>query len=279
VQLVLAGKGGSERNITPMHVAALYRYPLKGFSPEPCERLSVVPGGRIAGDRVLGLRYADAAAAGDAWGTKHEFVVLVNTPSLACLRLKFDHESLRLRIASGEQVLVDERLDDAGRKRIAAAIEKYLLRLADNALATNPQRLPLRLVGDGRTPRYQDDAAGLVTLHGRSSLDALAAVAGAPAVSESRFRSNIAVEGLDAWEEQGWIGRRVRVGRVEFEAVKPKTRCLATHANPLTGERDLPVMKLLAKAFAAEKPTFAIAMSTAGDGGTIHIGDKVTVGA
>jgi uncharacterized protein YcbX len=278
VQLVLAASGGTERNIVSMRVAALYRYPVKGFTPEPCEWLSLVPGGRIAGDRVLGLRFADASAAGDAWGTKHEFVVLVNTPALARLRLKFDHESLRLRIASGDEVLADERLDDAGRKRIAAAIEKHLLQLTDNPLASNPERLPLRLVGDGRTPRYQDDAAGLVTLHGRGSLDAVAAAAGAPAVSESRFRSNIAIEGLEAWEEQRWIGRKLRIGRVEFEALKPKTRCLATHANPLTGQRDLPVMKLLPKAFPADKPTFAIAMSTSSDGGTIHIGDKVTVG-
>ena len=51
-----------------------------------------------------------------------------------------------------------------------------------------------------------------MTLHGRPSLEALAVAAGAPDLSEHRFRSNIAVDGLDAWEEQNWIGRRIRVG-------------------------------------------------------------------
>ena len=40
-------------------VAALYRYPVKGFTPEECATLTVLDEGRIAGDRVLGLRFAD----------------------------------------------------------------------------------------------------------------------------------------------------------------------------------------------------------------------------
>ena len=43
-------------------VAALYRYPVKGFTPEECETLTVLDEGRIAGDRVLGIRFADNEA-------------------------------------------------------------------------------------------------------------------------------------------------------------------------------------------------------------------------
>jgi uncharacterized protein YcbX len=260
-----------------MRVAALYRFPVKGFTPEACETLSVLEGGRIAGDRVLGVRFANSAISGDAWGTKLEFVALVNTPGLARLQLEFDYRTLRLRITSRTEVLVDEFLDSDGRTRIAAAVEGYVLKLAENPLSSHPDRRPLRVVGDGVTPRFQDDQAGFVTLHGRESLEALAAAAGTPDLSEHRFRSNIAIEGLRAWEEQSWVGRRIRIGEVSFEVVKPKGRCLATHANPLTGERDLPIMKTLLNAFPRGKPTFAIAMTTYGHGGTIHIGDKVTL--
>ncbi len=261
-----------------MRVAALYRYPVKGFTAEECEALSIADGGRVAGDRVLGLRFANSAAAGDEWGTKHEFVALVNTPGLARLQLTFDHKKLRLRIASGREVVVEETLDDAGRKRIAAAIEGYVLNLPENPLASRPDRLPLRVVGDGITPRYQDDRGGFVTLHSRESLAALAATANSRDLSEHRFRSNIAIEGVEAWQEQTWVGRKIQIGEVAFEVASPKTRCLATHANPLTGERDLEVMKILPKAFAAERPTFAIAMTTAGPGGVIRVGDEVAFG-
>jgi uncharacterized protein YcbX len=259
-----------------MRVAALYRYPVKGFTPEACETLSVLEDGRIAGDRVLGFRFASSAP-GNAWSTKHEFVVLANTPGLARLQIGFDHQALRLRIASGGQVLAEETLDDGGRARIAAALQGHVLGLAENPLSAHADRLPLRVVGDGITPQFQDDRAGLVTLHARESLAALAAVAGAPDLNEHRFRSNIAIEGVAAWEEQAWIGRTLRIGDVSFQAAKPKVRCLATHANPRTGERDVPVMPMLLKAFVTERPTFAIALSTSGRGGTIHIGDTVTV--
>ena len=260
-----------------MRVAALYRYPVKGFSHEECPSLSVLDTGRIVGDRVLGVRFANASARGDAWGTKHEFVALVNTPGIACLQVNFDHRNLRLRVSFQEEVLVDEVLDDAGRERIAGAIEKYVLKLDENPLSSRPERLPLRLVGDGLAPRYQDDEPGYTTLHGRASLDAVAAAAGVPDLSEIRFRSNIAIDGPAPWEEQAWVGRKIRIGEVEFEAAVAKARCLATHANPITGERDVPVMKILLKAFPEKRPTFAIAMITSGRGGTIHVGDNVTV--
>lgn len=260
-----------------MRVAALYRYPVKGFAPEGRETLTVLGDGRIAGDRVLGLRFANAAASDDEWGTKHEFVALVNTPGLARLEPEFDHENLRLRIAARGERLVDEELDEGGRGRIAAAIGDYVRRLGENPLSSQAARLPLRLVGDGRMPRYQDDRAGLVTLHSRESLAALASAAQAPELSELRFRSNIAIEGAPAWSEQDWIGRRLRIGALEFEAAKAKTRCLATHANPLTGERDLPLMKILLRTYAAEKPTFAIALALRGEGGSIRVGDGVAL--
>jgi uncharacterized protein YcbX len=258
-----------------MRVAALYRYPVKGFSHEECEALSVLDGGRIAGDRVLGIRFANAIL-GDAWGIKHEFVALVNTPGLARLQLEFDHEALKLCLKVEGEVLVDETLDDIGRRRIAEAVEEYVLNLDENPLSSHLDRLPLRVIGDGITPRYQDQEPGYVTLHGRPSLAAVAAAAGVPDLSEHRFRSNIVVDGLDAWEEQTWIGRNVRIGEVTFEVVSAKGRCLATHANPLTGQRDLPIMKTLLTVFPSERPTFAIAMTT-GRGGTIHVGDEVTL--
>lgn len=256
-------------------VVALFRYPVKGFTPEACGTLTVLHEGRIAGDRALGFRFADSAAPDSAWTRKYEFVALVNTPGLARLDVRFDHEALRLRIGLDSKVLADEPLDDGGRKRLAAAIERYVLGLAENPLSGHPERLPLRLIGDGVTPRYQDNEGGQATLHSRASLAAVAAAAGDAALDGARFRSNIVIEGVDAWEEQDWVGRRIRLGRVEFDVVKHKVRCLATHANPRTGERDVPVMTTLMKAFFQKEPTFAIGMVTHGAGGSIQVGDQI----
>jgi uncharacterized protein YcbX len=257
-------------------VAALYRYPVKGFTPEECDTLTVLAEGRIAGDRVLGVRFADTEAPDDAWSRKHGMVALINTPGLARLRVTFDAKSCQLRISLGTSVLADETLDQEGRRRIAAVLADYVLRLEENSLTHHPERLPLRVIGDGHSPRYHDEEPGRITLHGRGSLHSLEAALGAD-VSELRFRSNVAVDGLTAWEEQSWVGRKIRIGPVEFHVVKPKTRCLATHANPISGERDLSILTTLTQKIGQETPTFAVAMVPSRGGGEIRVGDQVTL--
>lgn len=258
-------------------VVALYRYPVKGFAPEACESLTVLEEGRIAGDRVLGFRFADSGTPDSAWSRKQEGVVLMNTPALARLAVRLDREAMRLRISRDGAVLADEALDGDGRKRLCAALESYVLGLAENPLSGHPERMPLRLVGDGFTPRYQDNVEGQATLHSRESLAAVAAAVGDPALDEVRFRSNIVIEGVNAWEEHDWFGRRIRIGQVEFDVVRHKTRCLATHANPRTGERDVAMMPLLMSRFSQKQPTFAVGMVAARAGRQIRVGDELSL--
>lgn len=258
-------------------VVALYRYPVKSFTPEVCDSLTVLDEGRIVGDRGLGFRFANSSVADDAWSKKHTFVALVNTPGIARLNLSFAPKTFKLCISLEGKVLVDETLDEMGRNKIAAAIENFVLKLDDNPLSNHPERLPLRLVGNGLVPRYQDDETGLITLHSRASLTSVSNAVGDKHLSEQRFRSNIAIDGLEAWEEQHWVGRKIRIGQIVFDVVKPKNRCLATQVNPNSGERDLPILKTMTHAFDQKKPTFAVAMLTRGIGGEIHVGDEVNI--
>jgi uncharacterized protein len=257
-------------------VIALYRYPVKGFAPQAVEHMHVLPGGRVAGDRVLNFRFADAPVADNAWCRKYHGVVLANTPGLARLQVSLDAEVQRLKIIVLNQILADEMLDEPGRRRLADALSGYVMSLRENPLRDQPARLPLKLVGDGVAPLYQDNSAGQVTLHSRESLASAAAALGDVQLSEHRFRHNIVIDGVHAWEEQAWVGRGLRVGGVAFETVVPKVRCLATHANPHSGERDLPVMQTLVRAFAQQEPTFGVGMLSR-DGGDIRVGDDLAV--
>ena len=58
-------------------------------------------------------------------------------------------------------------------------------------------------------------------------------------------------------------------------------RCLATHANPETGERDAEILTTLTRTFGHEQPSFGTLLLPAGrsaeQGGTIHVGDEVEV--
>lgn len=256
-------------------VAALYRYPVKGFNAEACEVLSVQANGRVAGDRVLGLRFADTEAPDHAWSSKAGMLALINTPGLAKLEIRFEADVKRLTVCQNGKTLVRAVLDDDGRRTIARTVADYVLTLEENPLAGHPERLPLRLVGDGVTPRYHDSQAGEITLHSRESVGAVGEAAGDAQLSELRFRSNIAIEGVSAREEHQWVGHRIRVGTVGFHVVRSKPRCLATHANPSTGERDLPILTVLARMVGETPPTLAVAMVPSEGPGEIRVGDEV----
>jgi hypothetical protein len=258
-------------------VAALYRYPVKGLTPEACGVLTVQPDGRIAGDRVLGFGLADGLPSGDVWGPKNGFLVLMNTPGLTRLHLDYDERAGFLRVIVDGTVLVEGGLDEHGRERLADAVARYALSLEESPLAGHPERLPVRLLGDGVTARFQDREPGFVTLHGRSSLAALASASEDPELSERRFRSNVAVDGLEPWQELEWLGRTISVGALHFEVARPIVRCLATHANPLTGKRDRPILTTLSRVVGQDEPTFGVALSLVGRGGVIRVGDEVRV--
>ncbi|HEX5369755.1 MAG TPA: MOSC N-terminal beta barrel domain-containing protein [Dehalococcoidia bacterium] len=257
------------------HVAALYRYPVKGFTPESRESVTITADGRIAGDRVLGFRFADTPEPDDAWSSKFGMLVLVNTPGLARLRLEYDDAAGRLKITCEGATLTDESLDAEGRRRISEAVAAYAVELSESPLAGHLERMPLRLVGDGVTPRLQDRPDGYVTMHGRESITALSKALDTE-LSELRFRSNVAIEGLEPFEEQEWMGKTLRIGSIPFRVQMPIRRCLATHANPQTGERDQPVLTTLTHTFGQEQPTLAVALVPLA-AGEVHLGDDLTV--
>ena len=165
-------------------------------------------------------------------------------------------------------------MNDVGQRQAADLVELVAL---ERALVPESVAIaePLELIGDGVTPRYHDSERGEITLHSRETLAAVARATGDAQLSELRFRSNIAIDGIAAWGEDQWIGRRLRIGAVEFEVTRTKVRCLATHANPASGVCDVQVMQTLTRAFKQQQPTFAVALATNGEGGEIRVGDTL----
>lgn len=260
-------------------VTALYRYPIKGFTPEPRESLRVQPDGRVAGDRTLTFRFANALEAeidersGLPFWPKRGGLALVGFPSLARLQVQLSGEMLR--ITDAERVVVEAALDEGGRELLCERVTQWLRAHGESRRLDRPGRLPLRLIGDVEISRFQDRAQGFVSLHGQAStaaLDAELPGGGDP----RRFRSNIVVSGTRAWEELDWRGR-VRIGAVECEAVRPIGRCLATHANPDTGERDAQVLPTLVERFGQSEPLMGVLLLPVDGGGEIHLGDEVTL--
>ena len=139
-----------------------------------------------------------------------------------------------------------------------------------------PEALPLALVGDGLTSRFQDRPRGFISLHGTASVAAVDAVVTA-SIDDRRFRSNVVVSGTAPWAELGWSGQ-VRIGEVMFEVQEPIGRCAAITANPDSGESDVRLLRVLSTRFAQPEPTLGILLLPSRGAGVIRVGDEVAVG-
>lgn len=275
------------------HVSALFRYPVKGFTPEPVQSLTIQPDGRVRGDRVLAFRFDTAADPEhrdglDYW-PKAKGLSLQDFPSLATLRLTFDEGTRRVVVMDGDASLIDIVLDETGRDEFRDVVTNFVLSSSEGSKLSKEGRLPLSLVGDGEHSRFQDRPCGYVSVHGAASVTQLGDALGL-SIDDRRFRSNVVIDGLEPGEELEWTGR-VRIGEVEFDAQGPIVRCLATHANPDTGMRDAPVLKTLTGPLGMDEPCLGRLLLPTGVGsdgarpgsvdtgfvgGMIRIGDNVS---
>lgn len=259
-----------------MRVTELYRHPVKSFTPERLDQLTV-NGGKIEGDRVLGFRFADQGAPDDwSWRRKINFVALSNTPAMALLNLKFDDNSRVVRFEYEGELLAQGSIDsDEDRFDLCEVIGEFVTSLDMNPLVGHPERVPLNLVGDGRQGLFHDSEIGGLTVFSRESLSAFETHVGTP-VHGRRFRANVVIEGAEAWEELSWSGQ-VSIGQHVYDVEKTIPRCLATHANPANGAQDQDIMKSLIEANGHEIPTFAVRLIATDQTAAIRVGDSVEV--
>lgn len=111
----------------------------------------------------------------------------------------------------------------------------------------------------------------------QGSLDELNRRASKPQTM-AQFRTNLVVDGVEAFAEDGW--KRFRVGEVEFEVRKPCQRCILTTVNPTDGERmeNKEPTVTLSKFRADEQGAVYFGMNViALNEGVIRAGDKVEI--
>jgi uncharacterized protein len=135
---------------------------------------------------------------------------------------------------------------------------------------------PLRIVHAGSA--VDRGRSGATSIISRSSLRRLAEAAASDGLDARRFRMLIEVDGVDAHEEDGWIGRRVRVGEATLAMRGHVGRCLITSRDPESGEIDLPTLDLLGEYRREVDSTEPLPFGIYGavlHGGTIRVGDPV----
>ena len=117
-------------------IDSIYRYPVKGLTPEPLPRAELKPGEMLAADRLYAIENGPSAfnPAAPAWLSKANFLMLMRDEWLAGLNTHFDDASHVLTIRRDGQVAAQGNLETTDGR---AAIEAFFARRMVSAGSAN----------------------------------------------------------------------------------------------------------------------------------------------
>ena len=87
-----------------------------------------------------------------------------------------------------------------------------------------------------------------------------------------RFRSNLYIDGIDAWEERNWVNKIIKINKIPFKVKKNIPRCSATNLKPNTDNTTINLPSTLKQYY--NHIDMGIYISPLEDG-EINIGDYV----
>ena len=246
-----AGTGESAR------IAALYRYPVKGMSPEPLDTVRLAAGEGLPGDRAFAIENGPGRF--DPLAPRHlpkiHFLMLMRDERLATIETHFDHATTTLKIRrDGAEVARGDLSVPIGRKMIEQFLSSYFARELRGA--------PKIVSAPGHM--FSDVAEKCVHIVNLESVRAVERAAGR-SLDPLRFRANIYLEGLPAWREFDWIGRAIRLGPLRASVFARTERCAATNVDLRTANRNADVPAFLRRNFGHSDLGIYATISTGGD--------------
>jgi uncharacterized protein YcbX len=247
-------------------IQAIYRYPVKGLSPEPLARTQLEVMETLPADRLYAIENGPSGfePAAPRHQPKQRYLMLMRNERLARLRTHFEDTSHTLTIEmEGREAARGDLRTSEGR----AAIEAFLAGFCADELRGPPRVL--------HAPgfSFSDVARKVVSIINLASVTAIEDVIGRP-VHPLRFRGNVYVTGWPAWREFDFLGQEITLARgPRLRVIKRIVRCAATNVDPDTGIRDLSIPDTLMRSFGhADCGVYGEVV----EGGEIAVGDEVS---
>jgi uncharacterized protein YcbX len=248
----------------PAQIASLYRYPVKGLSPESLPSVVLEVGQTFPADRRYAIENGPSGFDPTApeWLPKSYFLMLMRNERLAGLQTRFEDRTNLLTIAESGGAAARGDLETVEGR---AAIEQFF---TEN-FASDLKGPPKVLSGNGHS--FSDVARKVVSIINLASVGAIESIVH-QAVHPLRFRANLYVSGWPAWHEFDLLDQTLAIGGVRLKVVKRIVRCAAVNVDPESAARDLDIPHTLMRRFGhADCGVYAEIIA----GGTIHVGDAI----
>ena len=250
--------------IQSAQVASLFRYPVKGLTPEPLRRVGLGVGETLPADRRYAIENGPSGfdPADPKWMSKAYFLMLMRDEWLAALQTHFDDANNALTIRQNGTIIAQGDLETVEGR---AAIERFFATGFAGAIKGPPKIL------SSHGHSFSDVARKVVSIINLGSVAAIENMVDWP-VHPLRFRANLYVSGWPAWHEFDLLGRTLAIGDARLKVVKRIVRCAAVNVDPETAARDLNIpLTLMRRLGHADCGIYAEVIA----GGAIGVGDVI----
>ena len=201
-------------------------------------------------------------------GKWNKILTLKNSPSLNKYNFLFDNDKLTLTQNNKEILTIN--IDDTSEYEL---LSNKILELESSL------QKPIYLMKNKDVPFFDTSISNKTILNHSISLINTKSVEDFQnktnqEIETQRFRGNIFVDGVDAWEERNWIGKIIKINNISFKVEKNIPRCVAINLKPNTDDNSLNLLQSLKKTYNHFDMGVYL---TALDDGPINIGDNISL--
>lgn len=223
---------------SPAHITALATHPVKGLTEHPLQTTTLEAGAVFPLDRAYAIENGPCGfdPSDPQHISKSRFLVLVRYEDVAQIKCTYSLEDKSITLSKPETEDTTLSLETReGQEALAAYFTKHM---GDKIAG------PLKVRhADGHA--FTDTRRKLVHVVNLNTVKALSETMGVE-INPKRFRANIYVDGIPAYEEFQWADKTLRSSSgIAFKFAKRTRRCAAVDVNPETALRDTNINKAL----------------------------------
>ena len=211
---------------------AIHCFPIKGLPAINLSNTDLVVGRGIPNDR----RYAitNGTISDGKWMPAGNYFVNAYNDGLLNFKVTNVEQTSCISITNPDNKEIQLKTDNPQSLELAnLTLERFISQLKIKADKAPPQIVELSDAGGSWD--YPGTEISLINL---ATVEAIGNEMDRD-LDPERFRGNLLLSGLNAWQEFDFLGKKLRIGEAEIEVLFPIVRCPAPGVNPKTGARDI----------------------------------------
>ena len=255
-------------------ISSINYCPVKSISFQSIKSCEIIKNIGIVGDRIFafskGLDLNQAQLfekkLEERRGKWNKILTLKNSPFLNKYNFLFDNDKLTLTQNNNDILTIN--IDETGEYEL---LSNKILELESSL------KKPIYLMKNKDIPFFDTSISNKTILNHSISLINTKSVEDFQnktnqEIETQRFRGNIFVDGVDAWEERNWIGKIIKINDISFKVEKNIPRCVAINLKPNTSDSSVNLLQSLKKNYNHFDMGVYL---TAVDDGLINTGDNI----